>query len=56
MLNPMTLIVECMRSILYTSTFPYYLYILALIIIDFVLIFFGFKLFRKIEVVFAEEI
>jgi ABC-2 type transport system permease protein len=56
MLNPMTLIVECMRSILYTNTFPYYLYILALIIIDFVLIFFGFRLFRKIEVVFAEEI
>ncbi|WP_010240327.1 ABC transporter permease [Clostridium arbusti] len=56
MLNPMTLVVECMRSILYTDTFPYYLYILALIIIDFVLIFFGFRLFRKIEVVFAEEI
>ncbi|WP_242834198.1 ABC transporter permease [Clostridium pasteurianum] len=56
MLNPMTLMVESVRSILYTNTFPYYLYILVLFIIDFVLIFFGFRLFRKIEVVFAEEI
>lgn len=56
LLNPMTLMVESVRSILYTNTFPYYLYILVIFIIDFILIFFGFRLFRKIEVVFAEEI
>lgn len=56
LLNPMTLITECMRSVLYTNTFPYYLYIVALVIIDLVLIVWGFILFRKIEVVFAEEI
>lgn len=56
MLNPMTLIVESMRSILYTDTFPYYLYILVLFVIDLILIFFGFKLFRRIETIFAEEI
>jgi lipopolysaccharide transport system permease protein len=56
MLNPMTLVVECIRSVLYTNTFPYYLYIVILIVLDIVLIFIGCIVFRKVEVVFAEEI
>lgn len=55
-LNPMTLITECMKSVLYTNTMPYYKYMLIIAALDIVLIFIGSLLFRKIEVVFAEEI
>lgn len=56
LLNPMTIITECMRSIMYTNQFPYVKYMIAITILDLLLITFGIKLFRKIEVVFAEEI
>lgn len=56
LLNPMTLILECMRGILYTNQFPYIKYMIIIAILDVILVFFGMRLFRKIEVVFAEEI
>lgn len=56
LLNPMTLLVECIRSILYTNSFPYILYMVVMVVLDVILIFVGFIIFRKIETVFAEEI
>lgn len=56
LLNPMTLVIESGRDLLLKNTLPSIWYLVGLVIIDFVLIVFGNKVFRKIERVFAEEI
>lgn len=56
LLNPMTMITEIMRSMLYSNTIPYFKYVAIIFVIDVLLIYFGLKIFRKIEVVFAEEV
>lgn len=56
LLNPMTLVVECIRASMVYNTMPKLIYILALTIIDILLIIIGYKVFMKLEKRFAEEI
>lgn len=56
LLNPMTLILECIRTPLLYRQAPNIIYMSVLVIIDIFLIYFGYKIFKKLEKVFAEEI
>lgn len=56
LMNPMTLVVESGRDLLLEHKLPSIWYFVGLIVIDFLLIVIGNKVFRKIERVFAEEI
>lgn len=56
MLNPMTLIIECIRGSMVYDTWPKISYLLCILLIDFVLLIIGYKVFTKLEKRFAEEI
>ncbi len=55
-LNPMAVILDCVKDNLYYDSFADYRKLLVIALLDIVLIIGGLLLFRKIEVVFAEEI
>jgi lipopolysaccharide transport system permease protein len=55
-LNPMKLVTDCVKNNLYSNSFADPKMLLSLLILDLILIIGGLHLFRKIEVVFAEEI
>lgn len=56
LLNPMTLIIECIRAPLVNNTFPNLNYVIIITIIDILLIWIGYKIFKNLEKSFAEEI
>jgi ABC-2 type transport system permease protein len=55
-LNPMTLVTQCIKDNLYYNKFANAEFLLVLFVLDLILIFAGLLIFRKVEVVFAEEI
>ena len=55
-LNPMAIIINGYRSILYYKTMPQMKMILALLIVSLILSFIGYKIFKKMEKGFAEEL
>lgn len=56
LLNPMTLIIENLRDSLFYNTFPNLKYYIAMIIVSFLTLFIGSKVFHKMQKGFAEEI
>ncbi|AAK80285.1 ABC-2 type transport system permease protein [Clostridium acetobutylicum] len=56
LINPMTMIVECIRSVLLEGKMPNPFYIVVILVWDIVLLYVGDRIFRKIENDFAEEV
>jgi len=55
-LNPMATIVNCYRDILYYQSMPHIKSLIAVLLVSCILFYFGFKLFKKLEKGFAEEV
>ena len=55
-LNPMATIVECYRDILFYQSMPHIKSLLIVLLASIILLFIGFKIFRKLEKGFAEEV
>ena len=55
-LNPMAIIINAYRSILYNKTMPQINMVVILLIISLILVYLGYKIFKKIERGFAEEL
>lgn len=55
-LNPMTTIIECYRDILFYQSMPHLKSLAIVLIASLFLLFIGFKIFKKLERGFAEEV
>ena len=55
-LNPMTVIINCYRDVLYYQSFPHLKSLLIVLGASIVLLLIGIKVFKKLEKGFAEEV
>ena len=55
-LNPMTVIINCYRDVLYYQSFPHLKSLLVVLAASIVLLLIGIKVFKKLEKGFAEEV